>query len=202
MMKRICAGLLAMTLATFTTLAMTADVPIGAGDGLKISVFGNTDLSLETKVSESGNITFPLIGDVHVGGLSTADAEKKIAGQLTGGGFLHEAEVNIRVTNLQSQQVSVLGQVLHPGRYPISGKHSVTDMLAVAGGVGPDGGDSATVVRTRNGKTSKQVVNLQEMIQSADMSANLDLVNGDIVYVDRAPKFYKPCRTSKDTPYF
>jgi polysaccharide export outer membrane protein len=63
-------------------------------------------------------------------------------------------------------------------------------MLAVAGGVGPEGGDTATIVRVRNGKTTKQVVNLAEMIQSADMKANLDLSNGDVVYVERAPKFY------------
>lgn len=190
MMKRIYMCLLAMTLAICAFSAMAADTPLGAGDALKISVFGNPDLSLETKVSEAGSITFPLIGDVSVGGLSTADAEKKISGMLTGGGFLRKAEVNIMVTELQSQQVSVLGQVLHPGRYPVAGKRSVTDMLAMAGGVGPEGGDTATVVRTRNGKTTKQVVNLAQMIQSADMKSNVDLVNGDVIFVDRAPKFY------------
>ncbi|WP_092415648.1 polysaccharide export protein EpsE [Collimonas sp. OK307] len=189
-MKRIYMCLLAMTLAICAISAMAADTPLGAGDALKISVFGNPDLSLETKVSEAGSITFPLIGDVSIGGLSTADAEKKISGMLTGGGFLRKAEVNIMVTELQSQQVSVLGQVLHPGRYPVAGKRSVTDMLAMAGGVGPEGGDTATVVRTRNGKTTKQVVNLAQMIQSADMKSNVDLVNGDVIFVDRAPKFY------------
>jgi polysaccharide export outer membrane protein len=190
MMKRIYACLLVMLMAMYAISATAADTPLGAGDALKISVFGNPDLSLETKVSEAGSITFPLIGDVSIGGLSTADAEKKISGMLTGGGFLRKAEVNIMVTELQSQQVSVLGQVLHPGRYPVAGKRSVTDMLAVAGGVGPEGGDTATVVRTRNGKTSKQVVNLADMIQSADMKSNVDLVNGDVIFVDRAPKFY------------
>lgn len=190
MMKRVYACLLALLLAVSAISAMASDTPLGAGDALKISVFGNPDLSLETKVSEAGSITFPLIGNVAVAGLSTADAEKKISGLLTGGGFLRKAEVNILVTDLQSQQVSVLGQVLHPGRFSVNGKRSVTDMLAVAGGVGPEGGDTATVVRTRNGKTTKQVVNLVDMIQSADMSANLDLVNGDMVFVDRAPKFY------------
>ena len=190
MMKRIYTCLLVMILAICAFSAMAADTPLGAGDALKISVFGNPDLSLETKVSEAGSITFPLIGDVNIGGLSTADAEKKISGMLTGGGFLRKAEVNIMVTELQSQQVSVLGQVLHPGRYPVAGKRSVTDMLAMAGGVGPEGGDTATVVRTRNGKSTKQVVNLAQMIQSADMKSNVDLVNGDVIFVDRAPKFY------------
>jgi polysaccharide biosynthesis/export protein len=190
MMKRVYACLLGMLLAVSAISAIASDTPLGAGDALKISVFGNPDLSLETKVSEAGNITFPLVGNVSVGGLSSSDAEKKISGLLTGGGFLRKAEVNILVTDLQSQQVSVLGQVMHPGRFTINGKRSVTDMLAVAGGVGPEGGDIATVIRTRDGKTSKQVVNLVEMIQSADMKPDLDLINGDMVYVERAPKFY------------
>lgn len=189
-MKRLYGCVLAMLLAIFAISANASDTPLGAGDALKISVFGNPDLSLETKVSEAGSITFPLIGNVSVSGLSTADAEKKISGLLIGGGFLRNAEVNILVTELQSQQVSILGQVLRPGRYPISGTRNVVDMLAVAGGVGPEGGDTATVVRTRDGKTTKQVINLVEMIQSSDMNGNLNLINGDMVYVDRAPKFY------------
>lgn len=193
MIKKLYTVMLTMLLvisALSAILAQAADIPLGPGDALKIAVFGNPDLSLETKVSEAGSITFPLVGEVDVKGLSTAEAEKKIGGRLISGGFLRTAQVNIMVTELQSQQVSMLGQVLHPGRYPINGTRTVTDMLAVAGGVSPDGGDTATIIRTRNGKTHKQIINLVEMIHSADMTANLDLMNGDMVYVDRAPKFY------------
>lgn len=193
MMKRLYTALLMMLLvvSAFSAIsAQAADMQLGPGDGLKIAVFGNPDLSLETKVSETGSVTFPLIGNVTIGGLSTSDAEKKIAGLLISGGFLRTAQVNIMVTELQSQQVSMLGQVLRPGRYPINGTRTVTDMLAVAGGVGPDGGDTATIIRKRDGKTSKRVVNLVDMIHSADMTRDLDLMNGDMVYVDRAPKFY------------
>lgn len=180
------AAMLAFSIAA----AGATDILLGAGDVLKISVFGNPDLSLETRVGEAGNISFPLIGEVGVGGLSTSAAEKKIASLLTNGGFLRKAEVNILVTQLQSQQVSVLGQVTKPGRYPIEGKRSVTDILALAGGVGPEGGETAIVVRTRSGKTSREVIDLLDMVRSADMKQNLDIVNGDMVYVERAPKFY------------
>ncbi|MBB5202010.1 polysaccharide export protein EpsE [Glaciimonas immobilis] len=179
---------LAFLLSAFT--ARASDMPLGTGDVVKIAVFGNPDLSLVAKISEMGSITFPLVGDVKVGELSTADAEKKIAGLLTEGGFLRTAQVNILVTELESQQVSMLGQVLHPGRYPIKGPRSVTDMLALAGGVGPDGGDTATIIFTRDGRVSRQVINLVDMIQAADMTANMRLIGGDIVYVDRAHKFY------------
>src|ERR1700731_1636180 len=124
MMKKVTTSLLVLLLAIFMLPALAADTPLGPGDGLKISVFGNPDLSLETKVSEEGNITFPLLGVVKVAGISSAEAEKKIAGLLVNGGFLKQAEVNIIVSDLQSQQVSVLGAVVRPGRYPVSGKRS------------------------------------------------------------------------------
>jgi len=180
---------LVMSLA-ISNSALGSDAALGPGDVLKISVLNNPDLTLETKVDESGNITFPLIGVVPLGGLSPADAEKKMDDMLTNGGFLKKAEVHISVSLLQSQQVSVLGQVNKPGRYPIDGKHSVTDVLAEAGGVTPDGSDSVTVIRERNGKSIKEVIDLADMMRSADMKKNYELTAGDVVFVERAPKFY------------
>lgn len=171
-------------------LSDASDAPLGPGDVLKISVLNNPDLSLETKIDDSGNITYPLIGTVALGGLPPPAAEKKISDMLINGSFLKKAEVHILVTLLQSQQVSVLGQVNKPGRYPIDGKHNVTDVLAEAGGITPDGGDTATIVRVRDGKTSKDTIDLAAMMRSGDMKKDIELVGGDTIYVDRAPKFY------------
>ena len=123
-MKRLANWMMAALLALAAGMAGAADVPLGAGDVLKISVYGNPDLGLETRVSEAGQITFPLVGAVDVGGLSASAAEKKLGGLLESGGYLRKAQVNIIVTSLQSQQVSVLGQVNRPGRYPLEGKRS------------------------------------------------------------------------------
>jgi polysaccharide export outer membrane protein len=122
-MKQLCNWLMAAVLAmTFGAAgaAAAAEVPLGAGDVVKVSVYGSPDLTLETRVSEAGTITFPLIGQVNVGGLSVAAAEKKIGGMLESGGYIKKAQVNMLVTTLQSQQVSVLGQVNRPG--PLSGR--------------------------------------------------------------------------------
>ena len=115
-MKRLVLWMTALLMAGVLNVAGAADVLLGPGDVLKVSVYGSPDLALETRVSEAGDITFPLIGPVHVGGLSTSLAEKKIGSLLEGGGFLRKAQVNIIVTVLQSHQVSVLGQVNRPGR--------------------------------------------------------------------------------------
>jgi len=86
--------------------------------------------------------------------------------------------------------VSVLGQVGRPGRYPLDGSRSVLDVLALAGGVSADGGDTVTVLRTRNGATTKDVIDVAELVRTSNMKADLDLSGNDVVYVERAPRFY------------
>ena len=189
-MKKIMMGILVLTLGAWGAGVEAEDVLLGPSDVVKISVYGNPDLSLETRVSQTGSITFPLVGEVKVGGLATSAAEKKIAGLLVSGGFVLKPQVNILVTAQQSQLVSVLGQVAKPGRYPIDGKHSLIDILALAGGVIPDGGDTVLLIRNRNGESKKEVVDLVNMVRSGDLKMDMDLKTDDVVYVERAPRFY------------
>ena len=181
---------MALLLAMTVGCACADDVVLGAGDLLKISVYANPDLSLDTKVSEAGKITFPLIGEVAVDGLSTSQAEQKIADMLKAGGFVKKAQVNIIVTTLVSQQVSILGQVNRPGRYPIEGKRSITDMIALAGGISLEGGETVTVVRSHDGKSAKRVIDIIEMVRTGNPAENYDLESNDLVYVERYPRFY------------
>ncbi|MET3132133.1 polysaccharide export outer membrane protein [Oxalobacteraceae bacterium GrIS 1.11] len=189
-MKRLAIWMMGALLACTLGTAGAAEILLGAGDVLKISVYGSPDLSLDTRVSEAGAITFPLVGTVPVGGLSVAAAEKKIGGMLETGGFIRKAQVNIIVTTIQSQQVSVLGQVNRPGRYPLEGKRSLMDMLAMAGGLNVDGGDTVSLIRKRNGNTTKDIVDIVEMIRSGDLNRDFDLAGNDVIYVERAPRFY------------
>lgn len=189
-MKRLSMWCMALLLTLSAGFAGAADVLLGAGDVLKISVYGNPDLALETRVSEAGEITFPLVGNVALGGLSVSAAEKKIGGLLESGNFLRKAQVNIIVTSLQSQQVSVLGQVNRPGRYPIEGKRSVMDLLAMAGGIGAEGGDTVSLIRKRGGKSTKEDIDIIDMVRNANLNRDFDLTGNDVIYVERAPRFY------------
>lgn len=189
-MKRLAMWIIAALMAVSAGVAGAADVLLGAGDVLKISVYGSPDLALETRVSEAGEITFPLVGNVALGGLSVSAAEKKIGGLLEGGGFIRKAQVNIIVTMLQSQQVSVLGQVNRPGRYPVEGKRSVMDLLAMAGGIGAEGGDTISLIRKRGGTTTKELVDVVEMVRIGNFTRDLDVMGNDVIYVERAPRFY------------
>ncbi|WP_332854348.1 polysaccharide export protein EpsE [Duganella sp. S19_KUP01_CR8] len=170
--------------------AQAAEVVLGAGDVVKISVYNNPDLGLETRVSDAGDITFPLLGAVPVKGLTVPAAEKKLSSMLEQGGFLRQAQVNMIVTSLQSAQVSVLGQVNRPGRYPLEGKRSVLEMLAQAGGATVDGSDNITLIRKRNGRTTKEQIDIIGMVRDANLERDIDLAADDVIYVERSPRFY------------
>lgn len=189
-MNRLVRAVMALMLTLTVGAACAADVPLGPGDVVKVSVYGSPDLTLETRVSEGGNISYPLIGQVAVGGLSAAAAEKKIATMLESGGYLKKPQVNLIVTALQSQTVSVLGQVNRPGRYPVDGKRSLMDMLALGGGIATEGGDKVSLIRTRNGQTTRQEVDVVQMMRGGEMPSNLLVQGGDVIFVERAPKFY------------
>lgn len=189
-MKRLIFWLTACLLALTVSGAGAAEVLLGSGDVLKIAVYGSPDLGLETRVSEGGAITFPLVGQVAIGGLTVAAAEKKIGGLLESGGYLRKAQVNIIVTSLQSQQVSVLGQVNRPGRYALEGKRSLIDLLAMAGGISVEGGDTISLIRKRDGVVSKNVVDVIQMVRSGELNQDFELAGNDVIYVERAPRFY------------
>ena len=189
-MKRIVMWAAALLLALNFGAANAADVLLGPGDVIKASVYGNPDMGIETRVSESGSITFPLVGEIKVGGLSVSAAEKRIAGMLESGGFLRKAQVNIIVSQLQSQQVSVLGQVNRPGRYPLEGKRSMLDLLAMAGGFSVDAGDTVSLIRKRDGTTSKTVIDVIDMVRTGELTSDADMAANDVIYVERSPRFY------------
>src|SRR5262245_17378358 len=90
---------------------------LGAGDVIRILVFQNADLTTETRVTENGTITFPLVGLMRVGGLTIPAAEQLIAKSLRDGNYIQQPQVNIVLLQNRGSQVSVLGQVNRPGRF-------------------------------------------------------------------------------------
>jgi len=164
---------------------------LGEGDAVRITVFQNPDLTTETRISERGTITFPLIGEVAIGGLTPAGAEARIARQLTEGKVMLKPQVTLNVVRVRSRQVSVLGLVARPGRYPLDDVSSnLTDILALAGGVSPGADDIVTVMLNREGKALKEEIDVPRMYRTGNMARNIRLENGDAVYVGRAPQFY------------
>lgn len=167
------------------------DYPLGAGDAIRVQVFQNPDLTIETRVSENGSITYPLIGAVNLGGLSIAVAEKKIADALQKGGFIQKPQVNLILLQVRGNQVAVLGQVNRPGRFPLETANTrLSDMLANAGGATQGGDDIAIVTGVRNGKTFRMQIDIPAIYLSEKLQDDIVLQGGDSIYVHRAPVFY------------
>jgi len=164
---------------------------LGSGDGIRVTVYQNPDLTLETRVSEQGTISFPLLGTVQIGGLAISAAEKRVADGLRSGNFVKQPQVTIIVTQVRGNQVSVLGQVNRPGRYPLEvADVRMTDVLAMAGGVAPAGADLLTVVGTRNGQPFRAEIDLPRVFGPNARNDDIRVVNGDVIWVDRAPTVF------------
>ncbi|MDO9279995.1 MAG: polysaccharide export protein EpsE [Polaromonas sp.] len=167
------------------------DFPLSAGDAIRVQVFQNPDLTIETRLSENGAITYPLIGSLDIGGLSISNAEKKLAEALETGGFIKNPQVNIILMQIRGSQVSVLGQVNKPGRFPLESTTTrLSDMLAAAGGVTPIGHDMAVLTGLRDGKLYRVEIDMQFSLSSGNIKDDVLVQGGDRIFVDRAPVFY------------
>jgi len=163
------------------------DYRVGAGDLLHITVFGYPDLTGDVRVSQSGNITFPLLGAVPVAGLSAREVETSISDKLASGHFIKQSQVTVLVMDYQSQRVAVMGEVAKPGQYPLVGTRHVLNMLADAGGVlMATAGDEATLIRADG---TRVPVDLVEMM-SGDAAQNPVVHPDDTINVPKAPQFY------------
>ena len=164
---------------------------LGPGDVVKISVYNNPDLATESEVSQRGRISFPLVGEVAVGGLTRGEAERAVARALSKGGFVPNAYVNLLVAQYRSQQVSVMGEVNKPGKYPVSLNSTVTDLLAMAGGITAKGSNVITLIqKDAKGRTVQQEINVKKLLAGGDGYANLVVGYDDIIYVPPLPVFY------------
>ena len=200
--KRVaCARLIARGLLTLFTLLLAhaaapaaelaRDYVIGAGDVLRVVVYQNPDLTLESRVAESGAISYPLLGTVRLGGLSIAQAEGEITRGLREGNFVKQPQVSVAVVQVRANQVSALGLVNRPGRYPIEMVGlRLTELLAQAGGIAPGGGDVVTLTGERDGKAFRTEIDLPGLYARQPRGEDPVLRNGDVVFVDRSPVIY------------
>jgi polysaccharide biosynthesis/export protein len=168
-----------------------AQYRLSLGDTVRITVFQNADLSLETRITEGGSISYPLLGTVSLAGLTVTEAEQKLARGLRDGNFVKQPQVSINVVTVRGNQVSVLGLVGRPGRYPLeTAEVRLTDLLATAGGVATGGGDLIVVVGSRKGQPFRAEVDLPTVFAPNRRTSDVLLENGDVIWVERAPTFY------------
>lgn len=180
-----------VTLAWSTSeQAVAAEPVLGPGDTVRVTVFDDPSLTTEARISLQGTLAFPLLGEVAIGDRTPSDAAKIITDGLKQGRFLQDPRVSVALVEVRSRRVMVMGNVAKPGQYALDGTNErLIDILALAGGRSENGADTVVVTR-RNGEAQTFEINIAEMYRKGDLSSDLRLEGGDVIYVPEAPVFY------------
>jgi polysaccharide export outer membrane protein len=179
----------------FQAAAARAQTPaneyvLGPADVLHITVFNSPELTTDVRVSETGSITFPLIGTVPVVGLTISAAQAAVAKKLADGHFVVNPQVNILPTTITGSQVTVVGHVNKPGRYPLLTIDThVSDALAEAGGIDTIGADTIILIRHIDGKETRTPLDVTDLFVKGSQQ-DQRVQAGDTLYVPRESRFF------------
>lgn len=179
------------------------DYVIGPQDVLTIAVFDQADLGGKYAVELDGSFTFPLIGRVQAGGMTIRDFEVELKKKLADG-FFRNPQVTVAIEQYRSQRVFVTGEVRNPGTYALTGDMTLIEALARAGSTTQFASDEVVVVRGGKGAAEPAAVgtdveetgretlrfNLKDLQTGAANSLNIDVRDGDTVYVAKAELVY------------
>jgi polysaccharide export outer membrane protein len=140
------------------------DYRIGAQDLLEISVFGIDQLSSTVRVNSNGQISLPLIGGVLAGGKTIPELETEIGNKLKNG-YVQDPQVTVFVKEFTSQRVTLEGALNKPGIYPLTGKTTLLQAIAMAQGVDEDRADlkGVLIFRQIDGKRAGAVFDLAQV---------------------------------------
>lgn len=165
------------------TLLADEEYRIGANDLLEIAVFQVKELDRSVRVNSRGLISLPLIGSVNAAGASATELERMIADKLKEG-YLQEPQVSVFIKEYTSQRVTVEGQVEKAGIYPITGRTTLLQAIALAGGMKELGESSIRVFRlTSAGMRDMIVVDLDQVRGGTIQDPTVK--NNDIVVVEK-----------------
>ena len=162
--------------------------PIGAGDLVEMSVFDTPELSGKLRVSNTGDITLPLVGSLHVAGLKADDMQDLIRQKFIDGGFLTDPQVTVFVAEYATQGVSVLGEIKAPGIYPAFGAHNLVDYISLAGGLTPLAGTTITITRVGH-PDDPEHVKISASAAPKPLN-NPEILPGDSIFVEKTGLVY------------
>jgi len=154
------------------------------------------------RVDGNGAIQVPLLGRVHVAGLTVDQAEQELDDQL--GAYIRQAKIAINVKELRSQPVSILGAVNTPGVHQVQGHQTLLEMLSLAGGIRPDSGYSIRITRElewgciplpnarldATGRYTVGSVNMKEIMEGKHPEENIQIFPHDVISVPKAEMVY------------
>jgi polysaccharide export outer membrane protein len=179
-------------LLLFSALAMPCwaqqeSLLIGPGDLLQVDVMDTPEMEQQVRVTDDGSVPLAYVGSIHVAGQTPAAAATIIQTALIQKNVMHRPQVTVRMMELATQDVSVLGQVHTPGTYSITTPQTILKVLSLAGGLTEAADRNVTVKRSKSAEQLKYYVS-----NDADEAlSDVVMVHpGDTVLVSKAPVVY------------
>lgn len=161
-----------------------SDYRVGPQDLLEITVFGVAELGRTVRVNSNGQISLPLIGGVQAGGRTIPELERDIGAKLAQS-YLQNPQVSVFVKEFTSQRVTMEGALTKPGIYPLTGKTTLLQAVAMAGGLDPLAQlDGVVVFRQVDGKKMAAVFDLRKIRTGA--AEDPQVYGDDLVVVEQS----------------
>jgi polysaccharide export outer membrane protein len=156
---------------------------IGADDVLAINVWKEPDVSRSVPVRSDGKISLPLVGELTAGGQTPLQLEQEITRRLAN--YISEPEVTVIVQDSKSQRINILGMVVRPGTYMLTGSATILDAIAMAGGFRDFAKQKEIYVLRANadGTEKRLTFNYKEVIKGKNPEQNIRLLPRDTVVV-------------------
>jgi polysaccharide export outer membrane protein len=179
----------------------SATYTIGPTDVLKIVVFNEDQLSGSYRVEADGSIVYAMLGRLHVAGRTERDIATVIE-KLLADGWLNKPQVAVQVEQFRSRTIFIAGEVRTPGKYPLQGDNTLLEILALAGSITANASNEVVVVRPRTPEArtmptlpdageAAEVIRIDlQGIEQGRMAGNIQLQDGDTIFVPRAERFY------------
>ena len=159
------------------------DYRLGPEDVIEVRVFELDQLNRKVRVSGDGHIELPLVGRLRAAGLTSEEVAAAVATHLKDR-YVQNPQVSIFIVEFNSQKISLLGAVQSPSTYPLVGQRRLLQVLAEAGSLTPNAGNTLYVFRqTPDGRSARLTVPLNELLLQGDPRWNIALMPGDVLSV-------------------
>jgi len=191
--------LLALWTGPAPAAGRSAEYTIGRNDVLRITVYDHPDLTSVVRVSGSGTIMFPLVGRVDVAGLTVNEVEQRLR-DLLADGYIVNPLVTVFIEEYRSRKITILGEVVKPGLYELTGDATLLEIISKAGGLSRDAGERAVIKkRAPEGAAGSKggdaaagttTIDLNRLVEEGDSSLNIRVDDGDSIYIPKAGNFF------------
>lgn len=174
-------------LSNISDVQKSGNYKLQSGDLVEIKVFMETDMDRTLRISSNGTITFPLVGNVKIGGYSVCEAEEQLADKLKY--YIKNPQVSMLIKEYTNKMVYVLGQVKKPSEISIPPEKSITVLEAitsVGGFTDIANASKVKVLRMENGKQKSIDVDVNAITKQGNKSFDIKLLPGDVIFVPQS----------------